>query len=259
MRVRVLGAYGGEAGALRKSAYLLDDRVLLDAGDACAGLTLEQMRDLAAVVVTHVHLDHVASIPFILDNRIGLANGKTSPSLPIHALRETISALRVHLFNDKLWPDFERIPDPRAPLLRYVEVERERPFQVEHLTFTPYAVNHTVPTVGYRVSDGSATVVFSSDTGPTHRIWEQLSLATDLRAIFLDVSFPARLDRIALQSKHLSTETLRGELSKIKPRVPIYLIHMKPPFLDEIGRELAAVRAERPEVELVEQGREYLF
>src|SRR5205823_3824619 len=123
---------------------------------ASSALSVDEVRALKGVVITHAHADHISSIPFLLDVRIG------AESLHIYGLRETIAALRIHVFNNKIWPDFERIPDPRHPLLHYHEVERERPFELGGLRFTPIAVDHTVPTVGYLVSDGRSTVLFSA-------------------------------------------------------------------------------------------------
>jgi ribonuclease BN (tRNA processing enzyme) len=253
MKVRVLGAYGGELGPYRSSAFLLEGGVLLDAGGASGALGLEEARTLRACLVTHQHLDHIASIPFLLDARIGAS------TLPVYGLRETANALRQHLFNEKIWPDFQRIPDPRHPLLRYVEIERERPFSLGGFEVTPIAVDHTVPTVGYIVRDGTGSVVFSADTGPTRRIWEAVARLDDCRAVLLELSFPARLEKVAVLSKHLSTESLRAELQKIPAAIPIYLNHLKPAFLDEIARELAPIMIEHKNVRLLEQDRTYDF
>lgn len=253
MRVRVLGAYGGELGPYRNSAYHFENGILLDAGGASAALTAEEIRGLKSVVLTHSHADHIASLPFLLDVRIGQG------TLDIYALRETIAALRIHVFNNKIWPDFERIPDPRHPLLRYHEIEREEPLELDGLKFTPIAVDHTVPTVGYLISDGRGTITFSGDTGPTRRIWELTAKVKDLRAIFIELSFPARLDRIATLSKHFSTVTIRDELEKLPDGVPTIIYHLKPAFIDEIKEELAPLLAERPNIALIEQGRTYTF
>lgn len=253
MKVRVLGAYGGELGPYRNSSYLFGRTILLDAGSASQVLNLEEIRALKAIVLTHAHADHIASIPFLLDVRIGYE------TLDIYGLRETISALRIHVFNNKVWPDFERIPDPRHPLLRYHEIEREKPFEVDGLRFLPVAVDHTVPTVGYVISDGAGSVVFSADTGPTKRIWELAHHAENLRALTLEVSFPERLDRISTLSKHISTVTVRDELDKLPKGVPVLINHLKPAFFEELHRELAPVLQERPNVRIIQQDQTYDF
>jgi ribonuclease BN (tRNA processing enzyme) len=254
MRCRVLGAYGGELGPYRNSAFLLDDCVLIDAGGASGALGLAETHALRAIVLTHAHADHIASLPFLLDARIGCE------TLDVYALRETVAALRIHIFNNKIWPDFERIPDPRRPLVRFHEIEREKPFSLERLRFTAVAVDHTVPTVGYFVEDERAAVLFSADTGPTRRIWELAHKVERLRSIVLEVSFPERLERIAQLSRHLSTQSVRAELEKLPHGVPVLLNHLKPACLEELHRELEPVlRAGKRDVKLIVQDRTYDF
>lgn len=253
MKIRVLGAYGGELGPYRNSSFLLDRSLLIDAGSASQVLTLDEIRELKAIVLTHAHADHIASIPFLLDVRIG------HDTLDIYGLRETIAALRIHVFNNKVWPDFERIPDARHPLLRYHEIEREKPFEVQGLRLKPIPVDHTVPTVGYFVSDARSTVLFSADTGPTKHVWDVAAHAENLRAIVLEVSFPERLDRISTLSKHISTVTIRDELDKLPRGVPVFINHLKPAFVEEIKQELAPILYDRPHVRLIEQDGTYEY
>ncbi len=252
MKVRVLGTYGGELGPFRNSAYLLEDSILLDAGGASAALGLAEVLRLEACVLTHAHLDHVASIPFLLDARHGC------PPLDVYATAATLEALEAHIFNGRIWPDFRRIPDPKNPLLRYRAIDPGREFAIGALRFRAVAVDHTIPTVGYLVTDGRATVAFSGDTGPTRRLWEEAAAATPgLRAAFVEVSFPARLAAVARQSKHLSTADIEEELRKLPPGTPVYLTHVKPAFAEEVVRELAPALARAPHVRLAEQGAVY--
>ncbi|MFD2272138.1 MBL fold metallo-hydrolase [Undibacterium arcticum] len=46
---------------------LLDDDVLIDAGTGVGDLTLDEMVRIDHVFVTHSHLDHICSIPFLVD------------------------------------------------------------------------------------------------------------------------------------------------------------------------------------------------
>jgi len=253
VKVRVLGAYGGELGPYRNSAYLFDNGVLLDAGGASSALDIDEVRAIKAIVLTHAHADHIASLPFLLDVRIGCG------ALEVYALRETIATLRVHMFNNKIWPDFERIPDPRNPLLRFHELERERPLDLEGLRFLPVPVDHTVPTVGFVISDSRSSIVFSGDTGPTRRIWELAVKADNLRAALIEVSFPERLDKISVMSKHLSTASVRDEIEKLPPDLPIVLYHLKPAFIGEIAAELSPLISLRRGVKIIEQDRTYDF
>jgi Cft2 family RNA processing exonuclease len=247
MRLKVLGAYGAELGHRRCTSLLLDGSVLLDAGSAAQGLTVQEVRSLTACVLTHSHIDHVKSLPLLLDARIGCQ------TLEVHATRETVAALRVHLFNDVLWPDLEAIPDANNPFIRFHVIDVEAPFTVDGITFTAVPVNHTVPTVGYLVKRDGGTLVVSGDTAETERIWELARAAPDVRAVILDLSFPKRLHQLGVVSKHLTTVNLEAELDKMPPGAVVYLSHLKPVFLDELLPELAEVQGRRPNVRLLEQ------
>ena len=67
MRVRVLGCSGAIAQGCRTTSFLLDDDVLVDAGTGVGDLSLEEMARIHHVLLTHSHLDHVASLPLMLD------------------------------------------------------------------------------------------------------------------------------------------------------------------------------------------------
>jgi len=253
MKLRFLGCYGGDLGSCRSSAFLVDSEVLLDAGGAASTLELAEARRIRACVITHPHLDHVASLPFLLDVRLGC------PALRVYALKETIELVRVHLFNDRIWPDFGRIPNQRDPMLLFETIAPERPFTVEGLTFTGIPVHHSVPTLGFVVSDGRSKFALSSDTGPTRHLWDVVHATPDVRAVLLEVSFPNRLERIATASMHLTPAMLREEILKLPAGIAIYLHHLKPAFLDELMRELEPIMAEFPNVRLAEQGATYEF
>jgi len=76
------------------------------------------------------------------------------------------------------------------------------------------------------MEDG-CTILITSDTGPTSRIWQKAREFENLKAIITEVSFPNRLREVAECSKHLTPEGLRWELEKMPPRVPVYLYHLK--------------------------------
>lgn len=251
--MRLLGAYGGDLGPCRGSAYLVDGRVLLDPGGASAAMTIAEARAIEACVVTHAHLDHVGSLPAILDARDGC------PTLPVYAAPETVKVLRDHLFNGRLWPDMERTPHPDRPFLRLIEVRPEQEFTLGDLAFRPVPVHHAVPTVGYVVRSGGRTVVFSGDTGPTDRLWQVVREAGGADAVFLDVSFPDALLAVAIRTGHLAPSQVAAEVAKLPPGTPVHLVHLKPSFVDALHAGLAPVLAAHPSVRLGIQGHEYVW
>src|SRR6187402_3666755 len=103
VRLRVLGCSGGIGGRhLRTTSFLLDSDVLIDAGTGVGDLTLAELSQIDHIFVTHSHLDHVASIPFLVDT----VGGMRSKPLTVYTTSATIEILKNHLFNWAIWPDF---------------------------------------------------------------------------------------------------------------------------------------------------------
>jgi phosphoribosyl 1,2-cyclic phosphodiesterase len=68
MIVRVLGCSGGVGKGLRTTSYLLDEHILLDGGTGVGDLTLDEMRQIRHLVLTHAHLDHIAGFALMLSS-----------------------------------------------------------------------------------------------------------------------------------------------------------------------------------------------
>lgn len=209
----------------------------MDAGAVTDALTLEEQERVRAVLVTHSHMDHVASLPFLVENVFGRMRGP----LEVLAPEDVLDALKTHLFNDALWPDFSRIQGQDGPSVTFRSVPVGAPFSADGLAATAVRVSHVVPTYGYVLADGDASIVFSGDTGPTEAIWAAARSAANLKALFVECSFPNDLQRIADVSCHLTPATLRVEMAKFPKDVPVYLYHMKPPALDRLAAEIAAL------------------
>jgi glyoxylase-like metal-dependent hydrolase (beta-lactamase superfamily II) len=126
MKVRVLGCSGAIAKDCRTTSFLIDGDVLIDAGTGVGDLTLDEMRGIDQVFLTHSHLDHIAALPLMVD---AVAARRTTP-LKIHALAGTIAAMRAHIFNDVIWPDFSRIPSPESPFVSFHEIRTGQALQL---------------------------------------------------------------------------------------------------------------------------------
>jgi ribonuclease BN (tRNA processing enzyme) len=256
---RVLGSFGGDSPDCRMTSFLIDGCVSVDAGAITRALTIVEQRASRRVVVTHTHMDHTTTLPFLIENIFGSSGVPVS----IYCTKRVLAGVRRHLFNNDTWPDFTRIPNNLFPSVRFEEIEAERPFTISglpggDLQVTPVAVNHIVPTTGLVIRQGDASIIFTSDTGPTERIWEVANETTDLKALITECSFPTRLQEVADISLHLSPSTLAIELAKLHRDVPVYLYHHKPPFVSELREELARIPLPHP-VEELEQDRVYVF
>lgn len=246
MELRVLGCHGGESPTHRTTAFLVDERLSLDAGALTSTLTLEDQKIIETVLVSHSHLDHVRDLATIADNRCQM---KCAP-LTVAGTKETIEHLRRHFFNDALWPDFTVIPDASQPTIIYQEIPLETPTRVLDYEVTAIAVDHTVDSAGFILDDGNGALAFSGDTGPTDRFWELLNERDNVRALLMEVSFPNREQTVASASGHHTPQTLLADLQKHKAPQDLatLLYHIKPPFQSEVEKECAKLKGLNLEV-----------
>jgi ribonuclease BN (tRNA processing enzyme) len=252
MQVEVLGCFGGASPSCRLTCLVVEGRVALDAGCLAQSLPLERQYQIEAVVVTHAHMDHTNGLPFFIDNVFGRRE-----TLEIYGSAATTRTLGEHLFNHAVWPDFTQLPDYLLPAIRFESFEDEAPFEVGGVRFTPIPVTHVVPTHGFLVQAGSSAILWSSDTGPTERLWQVANEADRLDAVCIDVSFHNALQSVADASLHLTPATLAGELAKLDRDVPVLVQHIKPGSLERVRAEVEALGD--PRVEFLEQGRTYQF
>jgi ribonuclease BN (tRNA processing enzyme) len=252
MQIHVLGCYGGEALGVRMTCLLVEGSIALDAGSLAEALPVGDQVAVRSIVLTHSHMDHTAAIPFFVEN---VYSAQRHEAIEIYASGPTIYALRRHLFNNATWPDFTRIPNHLLPAVRFIELEDEVPVTIDGVTFTPIPVDHLVPTYGYLIEKGGSSVLWSSDTGPTRRLWEIANRTPNLKAVCLETTFDNSLQQVADVSQHLTPQTLAMELTKLEKNVPVYLHHLKPACIDQIQREVKQLRLSN--LLFLEQGRRY--
>ena len=251
MKIRVLGAYGAEGLGQRPTSFLLNDRILIDAGTVGGALSLPEQAQIEHALVTHSHLDHVIGLAFLTET---LAFSETRVPLTVATLEPVVQALRTGVFNNVGWPDFAQIP-PEAPVMKYRTLVEEAEQRVGEMWVTPVAVNHAVPTTGFIVHDGSTGFLFSGDTGPTEALWKAARGLRGLRGAFLECAFPNRMAKLAAVAGHMTPELVRRELDKLPADIPVWIYHVKPQFYDEIAEELSRVDPTR--VTIVEQDKTY--
>ncbi|MEM7481321.1 MAG: 3',5'-cyclic-nucleotide phosphodiesterase [Acidobacteriota bacterium] len=251
MRIDVLGSFGGESLDCRMTCLRINGTVALDAGSLSQALSIEEQAQVESIVLTHSHMDHTNSLPFFIENVYGL----TSRAIDIYASSATIYALRKYLFNNATWPDFSRLPNHLLPAVRFHELREEVPVVLDGVSFTPFAVDHVVPTYGFIIEQNGKAVIWSSDTGPTRRLWELADQTPGLEAVCIETSFDNSLQKVADVSSHLTPQTLERELAKMRKKVPILLHHLKPPCREQIRREVEALG--NPDIGYLEQGFTY--
>ncbi|MGB0454658.1 MAG: MBL fold metallo-hydrolase [Bacteriovoracaceae bacterium] len=241
MLVRIIGGHGGVSPGFRNTSYLIDGKLLIDAGSCASGIHIDEQVLIDNILISHSHLDHISDLAFLADNCFGL---KDKP-FEIHTNRPVKEAIMTHLLNDVIWPDFSALPNKENPTLRFNDIESEKTIELGGYEITPVRVNHPGEALGFIIQKKDVAIVFTQDTGPTDRIWQIAKGFKNLKAIFTEVSFPNKLEKVAVDSQHHTPNSMKEEILKMPEDVPIFLGHLKPNYQTLLYQEIEAIGCER--------------
>jgi ribonuclease BN (tRNA processing enzyme) len=235
MRIHALGTFGSKSKDKNMVSFLVDDKILIDAGNILAPLG-EKAFNIENILLTHHHLDHIVEIPFLISESFP---SRLRP-LRIFASLHTIRAMKKFIMNHKIWPDFSELKLRKngSFSLQYHEVKVGQVLQIDDYVILPFKSNHIIPTLGFKITSGGKSVIFSGDTYVQENIWKLANDDEQVKAIFIDVSYPAHLHDLGEKAKHLSTDVFEEELKKLKRKVKIFVVHIKPTFFDEVKKEI---------------------
>jgi ribonuclease BN (tRNA processing enzyme) len=235
------------------STYVIDDIIAVDAGGlGFLGSLTAQFR-IRDIFLTHGHIDHIASLPIFLETVFQ----SSDRCVTLHASEATLASLRTDIFNGRVWPDFFSMSEAGMPFVEVKVLEPGRQVDVAGARFTPIAVDHVVPTLGFLVESNGTTVAIPSDTGPTESFWRAAGAAANLKGVFLEASFPNAMSALAVASKHLTPAMFAAEAGKLPDQVPIVAVHIKPRTYDQVVTELHALKL--PYVVIGAPGETYVF
>lgn len=237
LKVRLLpSAAGRDSQYQALTSFIVNERLAVDAGSLGFALGHDEMGGIRHVIVTHAHSDHTASLPIYIAESYTMLDGPVT----IYGLEVVVEALKEHVFNDQIWPDFRKIPLPgsQQPTIEFRALAPHETVEITGVRVTPVPVNHVVPNIGLIIEDEGAAVVFTSDTYCTDDIWVTAKACERLKAVFVDVSYPNELGWLAEASKHLTPELLARELEKLDRDVEVYAVHIKPTNRKDVIREL---------------------
>ncbi|WP_297527433.1 MBL fold metallo-hydrolase [Thiohalobacter sp.] len=236
MRIRTLGCSGGIGSPLDTTCFQVDDDILIDAGTGLSALSLEQMRGVRHIFLTHSHLDHVAGLPLMIDSVFS----DLAEPVVVHASAETLAALREHIFNWVIWPDFSVLPLAERPVIRFEEMQPGRAVELDGRRIEMIPVNHVVPGVGYRIAANGHAVAFSGDTMTNDSLWEALNAADRLDVLVVECAFGDQDLELSRKAHHYCPSMLAADLEKLRHRPEIYVTHLKPGAEDRIFAEIRA-------------------
>ena len=256
MKIKLLpstiDAEGRASPEQRLSCFVVDGRVAIDAGSIAIGLGAGERERVRDVIVTHPHMDHVATLPIFIDDLFGFLE----EPVRVHATAEVCGLLVRDVFNGTVYPPFQHFDNGRTRVMEFIPFRTGEEFRVAHLRLTAVPVHHIVPTVGMVLTDGETTIAFSSDTSATEDFWTLVNATERVDSLLIEASFPNSLAKLAEVSGHLTPAALGAELHKLKHEgLEILVVHLKPSFREQLVEELAALGV--PRLSAMEPGREY--
>ncbi|MDQ6684986.1 MAG: 3',5'-cyclic-nucleotide phosphodiesterase [Pseudomonadota bacterium] len=241
MIIRVLGCSGSVAAGCRTTSFLVDDEILIDAGTGVGDLTLEAMAKIDHILISHSHLDHVLAIGLLADSVLRSRRDAGKGPIRVHALPETLAALRTHIFNGVIWPDFTRLPNPETPVLEFAPIRVGEVLEVAGKRIEVLPASHTVPAVGFAVDAGApGWWVYTGDTGPNAALWERLKTMR-IAHLVIETAFADDEQELATISRHLCPAALGRELRQLAGSVDVHITHIKPGEQQAVMAEVAAL------------------
>lgn len=231
MKIRTLGCSGGIGAGSRTSAMLVDNDVLIDAGTGLGDLSLPEINAIRHVFLTHAHLDHVAGLPMLIDS---VFDENFETPVTVYARAETVEAIRAHIFNDIIWPDFAKLPSPERSMLQFAICNPGDTITIGHRDFHAVDVSHSVPSLGFTVQNSGGVFAISGDTKTNETLWPALNAVDDLRVLVIEVSFPDEQAELATTAGHYCPATMCRDLERLNHDPDIWLTGMKPGQEDRI-------------------------
>lgn len=241
MEIEVLGCFGGVDIKHNPVTFLVDGKYLLDGGSIVKELSLERQQKIQGVFITHCHLDHIKDLCFLADNLVLLGKGPVN----VYGLSEVLDMLKKYVMNNKIWPDFFEIKSKKGdsilnlmPVSTGLKVSLNRTYTIELVK-----TDHSCESAAYILGKNNKYIAYTGDTGPTERLWQRINEIPNVKAVFIEISFPNRMRELALVTGHLTPELFIEETKKLRnsEKIKFYIFHMKPPLLDEIKKEICCL------------------
>ncbi len=218
-------------------SMLIDDHLAIDTGGLSYLGSIDAQKKIEHVFLTHSHLDHVGGLPLFLDNIF-----QPGPQCPnIYAGEATWQAIEQDLFNDRVWPDLKRLGGNDLAFYHKHILDAHRPVQVGSYQITPVPLEHVVPTLGYVIQTANSSVLMAWDTAPFVEFEAIVTSIPNLKAIFLDASFPNEMQWLAQRSMHNTPGQFQRMVENIPTDVRLIAAHLKPAYYEQLVEQLNAL------------------
>jgi len=238
MQVRIVGAHQAETSQLRFTTLLIDERLVIDAGSLASGLSLAEQLAVENVLLTHQHWDHVKDLGAFGYNLFGAGQAVT-----VYCTDEVREVISRQLFPSGFWMDFFTGPLAGQPVFLHRRVAPGGVLAVGGYRVLPITVPHTVPTLGYQVTDAAGRrVLYSGDNGPGCGAYWAVA---EPHVLITECTMPTAMTEDAAAHGHLSPATLEEALAvflRQRGYLPhVVVVHLNPFHEDQIRAELGDV------------------
>lgn len=218
---------------------LVSPSTIIDAGSMISSLDIPDLLEIKNIIITHSHFDHIKNLPIFADFMLSLGNHKFT----IYTTENIMSEIMAHVFNNVIWPDFTILPNRKDPTINFHPIRFDEPFTIDGTEFVPICVNHVVESMGFLMKHGSEEIAYSGDTCVCENFVNYINDNPAVRTVCWETSFPNRLEKLAVSSKHLSPSILAEELRKIKRNCAIHTFHLKPNLEEEIIADIESIES----------------
>ncbi len=224
MKLRVLGCNGGIAPGHGTSAFLINDSLLIDSGTGIESLSPLEMSKVKNVLLTHSHLDHISHLPFLLNNII---NSFDEP-IHVYGIAPTIEALKKHIFNDIIWPNFLKLPTGERPCVVLNTVNYDDVLEINGLRVRVVPVQHSIPATGFVVSSKNTSIAFTGDCYQNDVFWLALNKLAPVDMLIVDNQYGESEKDISTLAQHYYPALLKKDLLKLNYKPPLFLTNVPP-------------------------------
>lgn len=246
MRVTILGASSGIGRPAHTTSFLLGNSTLIDCGTGVGTLDVAQLLQIERVLLSHSHLDHCGFLPLLAD----VHAGHDGPGVTVYSQQETLDAVKQHLFNGVIWPDYTVTPSAESPYVKLKAIEVGDTIALPDGMATALPAQHSIPAVGWLVEGDWRALAFSGDTGPCPAFWQWIAQVPSLSDVLCEITYDDDHLPQARRYGHLAPSLLAPLLDPLPPAVHLWVSHLDP---GEEPRMMQHIREVLPPHLLVEQ------